>query len=209
MLRRTLALRVSFSNAYHSYYFQALTFLIKYTFEILYFEIQLTFFKTVKKTNFSKWKKRDNLFLKMTDYVLFGGSKVNSEQTPNFLGTVNAFTASTFCSFRPRDPDCLWRPGLLDYHWLFHLHLPQLTFSFHLLYCRSEKKWSWKKVPTIRLSFFPLFSWIVYLEREHILILENVNNASSWIKKKAQMLVILPPSVFLKKNFMLLFLESI
>lgn len=28
----------------------------------------------------------------MTDYVLFGGSKVNSEQTPNLLGTVNAFS---------------------------------------------------------------------------------------------------------------------
>ena len=76
----------------------------------------------------------------MTDYVLFGGSKVNSEQTPNLLGTVNAFTASTFYSYsgiRPRD--CLWRPGLLDYHWLFHLHLPQLTFSFHLLYQIREE----------------------------------------------------------------------
>lgn len=93
----------------------------------------------------------------MTDYVLFGGSKVNSAQTPNLLGTVNAFTASTFYSYsgiRPRD--CLWRPGLLDYHWLFHLHLPQLTFSFHLLYCRSEKKWS-VKVPYHKAVFLSAF----------------------------------------------------
>lgn len=114
----------------------------------------------------------------MTDYVLFGEVKliVNRPLTSSrHSKCIHSQHLLLLQAQRSRLPLEAWTIRL---SLTFPSPPPSANIFLPLALLQIREEMVVEKVPT-KVVFLPLFSWIVYLEREHILILKNVNNASS------------------------------